>query len=77
MQGSVEVDSNKPLLAVELRCDIGVFKLIVAIPANNDEVFRMMPSSGIKMVNLEMWLLVPLEKPEVTYLTMPLIEVPQ
>jgi hypothetical protein len=73
-QGFVEVHSDKPVLVIEFRRYVGVLKLIVTISADQDKILGMVSSQGIKMMNLEIWLVVPLEEPEVACLAMPLVE---
>ena len=65
---------DKPLLVIELRYYFSVFKLIVAVSTDNDEVPGMVASGSVKMMNLKVWLVVSLEEAKVTYLAMPLIE---
>ena len=60
MANPVKTYSDEPEVVIKLRIQLRVFKLIVAIPADNDEVLGMMALGGVKMVNLKERLLVSL-----------------
>lgn len=70
----VENYHDQPLVVIKVFLHIGILKLIMAVSADDDYILRVVPFGGVKMMHFKAGGSILLEKPEITHLTMPLID---